>query len=86
MTEEAPRVVEPEIEPWQWAGIAICALIPIGLVVYFAVQDPLKAEAELCDRAIQETLKAPSTYQRIQFSGSRGFYSIEYDAENSGIM
>lgn len=38
---------------------------------------------EECDEAIQRTLKAPSTYDRIEAERSGGGYRIEYDAENS---
>ena len=37
----------------------------------------------VCERAIKDDLKAPSTYRRISAEGSGNFYIIVYDAANS---
>ena len=36
-----------------------------------------------CHEAIQDTLKAPSTYKLISSKRAGNMYQIEYDAENS---
>jgi hypothetical protein len=70
------------------------AFIPLGLVTaltagYFLTQLPSLWGRHLaaCDEAIKETLKAPSTYKRIESYSIEGQYSssyvITYDAQNS---
>lgn len=41
------------------------------------------ADLRACDEKIKETLKAPSTYNRVSSSGTAGIYTVSYDAANS---
>lgn len=64
-------------------------LIAMGFIVIIFVVVPITLmlwpdqQLAKCEDAIMETLKAPSTYKRINASGVSGIYDIEYDAENS---
>lgn len=64
------------------AGIGVVAL---GFVLISNVLDG--GDLGHCDKAIQATLKAPSTYKRIDSSPIEGEYQttyiISYDAQNS---
>lgn len=63
---------------WRWGILA--ALLALG-----ACGRP--ADLSKCDDAIKDTLKAPATYKRIDFTGAyqkeSPSYYITYDAENS---
>lgn len=78
-TDLMAQDIEGQKESWLVPiafGAGLCALGGLG---WYLTQSPLWS----CDKAIMETLKAPSTYRRVESSGTAGFYSIEYDAENS---
>ncbi|ALJ14227.1 hypothetical protein [Sphingopyxis macrogoltabida] len=53
--------------------------------VIWAAGSSQRSELSMCEDAIKATLKAPSTYVRIEASGGHDGMShrIEYDAQNS---
>ncbi len=72
-----------------WLLPVLMLAIPAGIVAvfYLLMALPERQDMALCDEAIKATLKAPSTYRRIEgpgtyrvANGSR--YMIEYDAAN----
>jgi hypothetical protein len=76
----------PSAKPKAWGRsdyliLAIPAVIAVAFVVWTLLPSP---NARLCDEAIKETLKAPSTYRRITFSHVvERSYNVQYDASNS---
>jgi hypothetical protein len=65
-------------EWWIIVGSALLFL-GVGVGVWYASGSKLRT----CEEAIAKTLKAPSTYRRVNADGAMGSYNIEYDAENS---
>ncbi|HEY7807000.1 MAG TPA: hypothetical protein VIC34_07360 [Croceibacterium sp.] len=66
-----------------WLALGLGAAV-IGVGIFFLARNP---DLTKCDEAIQATLKAPSTYKRVNSQGSSGSYIIDYDAANSfGVM
>ena len=64
------------------AGVVICGLAAWGGFYWFSAEQRGMRD---CDRAIQKTLRAPATYNRIAGeldAGSDYMFSITYDAEN----
>jgi hypothetical protein len=68
-------------------GTFIATGLAIGALIWFG-EAPERKGFQLCDEAIKSTLKAPSTYRRVEGKGTyhvsgSAYYSIEYDAQNS---
>jgi hypothetical protein len=69
------------------ATIALFAvMIILGFTAYYYVGSADRPQWGPCDEAIKETLKAPSTYKRIDgpntYQSSPQHFTISYDADN----
>lgn len=67
---------------WEIGAFFLVFLAMVAGVFWFATGQHRK-EIALCEDAIRATLKAPSTYQRIDASDRDPPYRIVYDAQNS---
>lgn len=84
MTENAKpdneSVDRPAAATAAWLALPVLALVLLSPFLFY--QFIHHGRLATCDDAIRRTLKAPSTYRRIDASDDGNLIEIEYDAEN----
>jgi hypothetical protein len=89
MTEELAQTAGEPRAKMVWLFPVLMLGIPAAMIgaAYLLAALPERRDMALCDEAIKATLKAPSTYRRIEGPGtfrvaSGSSYMVEYDAAN----